>query len=546
MPPKLKRPAASHDSETAKVKKRPAASHDSETAEVKQRPAASHDSETPPSSNVVKKKRPAGKEGKIVEEKVSKFLGNYVQASIKQCSAKQRANMSKHINRGFVISSGCTGSGMAEVVHAHVHEIHSQPPHASFSCEKVKFKRHFYRSVVEPHLANVGCCFEEMGELGSGCARCEVHAQSCPVPRGDDLFVCGFSCKDFSRLSGKFSADDRQNILQNASGSSGRTFRDLRDHLHLAKPKTFILENVDAFGEDDGSETAGPNVDFLYNSLMDIGYALSHGIFSSCNYGLPQRRRRVYFVGVHLDSFRLTAAGGLELVRAILTAAKARHTPCEELAGFIMPDTNPYVTAELARITEAMDSDTGEPDAAWIGMHKDFYQSKGINVRELRPPPELAANPWFKTLTNRSKEIVVYNLLRKDAVDGVLCTLDVSQTIHRTARGVNGTTQTLTPRMVTWLFTLGQRASDSADVPRHRVMLGLEALALQGFPSSWVMDVPSQLRATDPQLKDIAGNAFSATVFAEMYLMLLAHLPKPAQLGEPQLDISTLVDLMSG
>eukprot|EP00972_Heterocapsa_arctica_P032496 4786629-Heterocapsa_arctica.AAC.1 len=63
---------------------------------------------------------------------------------------------------------------------------------------------------------------------------------------------------------------------------------------------------------------------------MDIGCALSHGIFSSVNYGLPQRRRHVYFVGVHLDSFHLEAAGGpggLELVRAIVTAAKARHTP---------------------------------------------------------------------------------------------------------------------------------------------------------------------------------------------------------------------------
>lgn len=509
----------------------------------------------------MERKRPAGKGAGAAEKQVSKrpcstqhaklgpFLNKYLRASIQRCSKAHCANMRNHIARGFVISSGCTGSGMAEVVHAHVHKVHGRPPRASFSCEKVRFKREFYRAVVEPHLANVGCCFEEMAHLGTGRARCEVHAQECPVPRRDDLFVCGFSCKDLSRLSATFSAADRQRILENALGTSGRTFRDLRDHLQLASPRTFILENVDAFGEDDGSDAAGPNVDFLYNSLMDIGYSLSHGVFVSSDYGLPQRRRRVYFVGVHLVSFNLSAAGGLELARAIMAAAKARHTPCVPLANFLLPDTDTYVRAELERMQESTDPGSCEPDAAWVGIHKDFYQSKGINVRELRPPPELASNPWFKVLPNRSKEIVVYNMLRKDAVDGVLCTVDVSQTIHRTARGVNGMTQTLTPRMLTWLYTVDRPASGGGqgvlDAPRHRVMLGLEALAVQGFPCEWVLDVPLQKRASDPQLKDIAGNAFSATVFAEMYLMLLAHLPMPVDGLEPEFNISTLVEMMS-
>ena len=443
---------------------------------------------------------------------------------------------------------------MAEVVRALVHAIHNKPPHASFSCEKVKFKRQFYRATVEPHLANIGCCFKEMGELGAGTARCEVHAKTCPFPRQDDLFVCAFSCKEFSRLSSTFRQDERQSILQNALGTSGRTFRDLRHHLQAAKPRTFILENVDAFGEDDGSDSSsGPNVDFLYTTLIDIRYALSHGIFVSTNYGLRQRRRRVYFVGVHLDSFNLTLARGLELARAMMIAAKNRHTPCETLAHFIMPDTDPYVRSELERVTGSGNPDSVEADAAWVGMHKDYYQSKGISVRELRPPPALASNPWFKALPNRSKEIVVDNLLRKDAIDGSLCTVDMSQTITRAARGVNGVTQTLTPRMLTWLYDVRQLGIKSSQeflvALRHRPMLGLGALAVQGFPIKWVLDVAPPARATDPQLKDIAGNAFSATAFAEMYLMLLAHLPTPAQPDELQVDMvdtQTLMELMSG
>ena len=483
------------------------------------------------------------------------FLHKYLQSILKRMTTKQRENIATHIcEREFVISSGCTGSGMAEVVHVAAHQIFGRSAHAAFACEKIKSKRTFYRNVVEPHLAAPACCFEELNDLRLGAARCEAHGRSCAVPRGCDLFVCGFSCKDFSKLSGTFNAQERANILKQALGSSGRTFRDVRDHLQVSRPSAFILENVDAFGEDDG-EYIEPNVEFLYQSLMDVGYVLSHGCLASTDYGLPQRRRRVYFVGVRLESFGLSHAEGTSLVRSVLAAAKGLQTPWKPIHDFLLPVFDGYLKAELERLSEAKEEHYHDADGAgWLAVHKEFFQSKGICVRDLRPPAALSANPWFKVLPRRSQEIVVYNcnVMRiqagRDGQDKVLSTHDASQAINRTARGHNGQIQTLTPRMLTWLYSTGVTEKMSySKIGTGRLVLGWEALALQGFPVSWLCEVPAHLRSSDTMLRDLAGNAFSSTVFGVIYLMLLAHLPPPStsQSSSPEPDMQALLRLMS-
>ena len=47
------------------------------------------------------------------------------------------------------MSSACTGTGMAEVVHIMVHSMYGGNAKGSFSCEKIPWKQKFYRKVVE-------------------------------------------------------------------------------------------------------------------------------------------------------------------------------------------------------------------------------------------------------------------------------------------------------------------------------------------------------------------------------------------------------------
>ena len=104
-----------------------------------------------------------------------------------------------------------------------------------------------------------------------GRAACSTHGTPCEVPRDASLFVTGFSCKDFSKLSKTFGREERRKILSQSLGTSGRPFKGVREHVERARPLVLILENVD-FGDKDENNRCEdePNVAFLYQTLGDI------------------------------------------------------------------------------------------------------------------------------------------------------------------------------------------------------------------------------------------------------------------------------------
>ena len=60
-----------------------------------------------------------------------------------------------------------------------------------------------------------------------------------------------------------------------------------------------------------------------------------------------------------------------------------------------------------------------------------------------------------------------------------------------------------------------------------RPMLGIEALSLQGFPASCLRNVALAESFSNVQLLAIAGNVFSISAFAAVYMSALAELPDP-------------------
>eukprot|EP00972_Heterocapsa_arctica_P039584 5831177-Heterocapsa_arctica.AAC.1 len=71
---------------------------------------------------------------------------------------------------------------------------------------------------------------------------------------------------------------------------------------------------------------------------------------------------------------------------------------------------------------------------------------------------------------------------------------------------------TLTPGGKTWIYD------------KNRVLLGWEALRLQGFPVTLIDS--SYEQPSDPMMGDLAGNAFSATVVLAVTLGVLCHIGK--------------------
>lgn len=106
-----------------------------------------------------------------------------------------------------------------------------------------------------------------------------------------DLLVGGFPCQDYSVAS----------TSQNSKGLIGKKgvlwwsiHKILRDK--EIKPRYILLENVDRILK---SPTAQRGRDFavILKSLEELGYAVEWRVINSADYGMPQRRKRIFIMG---------------------------------------------------------------------------------------------------------------------------------------------------------------------------------------------------------------------------------------------------------
>lgn len=106
-----------------------------------------------------------------------------------------------------------------------------------------------------------------------------------------DLLVGGFPCQDYSVAS----------TLRNSKGIVGKKgvlwwqiHRILRDKRR--KPEFLLLENVDRLL---GSPVGRRGRDFavMLRSLDELGYAVEWRVINAAEYGMPQRRKRVFILG---------------------------------------------------------------------------------------------------------------------------------------------------------------------------------------------------------------------------------------------------------
>ena len=111
-----------------------------------------------------------------------------------------------------------------------------------------------------------------------------------------DLLVGGFPCQDYSVAT----------TLQNSKGLIGKKgvlwwsiHRILSEK--KTKPKYLFLENVDRLLKSPSSQR-GRDFAIMLRSLSDLGYAVEWRVINAAEYGMPQRRRRVFFLGYHKSS----------------------------------------------------------------------------------------------------------------------------------------------------------------------------------------------------------------------------------------------------
>ena len=137
-------------------------------------------------------------------------------------------------------------------------------------------------------------------------------------------------------------------------------------------------------------------------------------------------------------------------------------------------------------------------------LHHSMFRSKGLFRQHLVPDKLLAASPWFAVLLDREQACFVWQLRHdRDAPNGkVLTAVDVSQRIHRLVVVLRDNwLPTLTPSSKLWLATCCEDPGNANHSP-ERVLLGVESLAAQGFPTAIR---GRDCRATQPHLQELAG-----------------------------------------
>lgn len=98
-----------------------------------------------------------------------------------------------------------------------------------------------------------------------------------------EYLLAGFPCQPFS------TAGNRNGFLDKRGG----LFFTIHQILKIKKPQGFLLENVEGLVNHDNGKT----FEFMITQLVELGYQVAWKILDASQFGVPQKRKRVYIVG---------------------------------------------------------------------------------------------------------------------------------------------------------------------------------------------------------------------------------------------------------
>lgn len=182
-----------------------------------------------------------------------------------------------------------------------------------------------------------------------------------------DVIIGGPPCQGFS-VSGKRMIDDPRNKLY-------KSFVGLVDEI---RPKVFVMENVPGLIRLFGGKVK-EQVLFDFSSL---GYRVKVQQLSSDEYGIPQQRKRVFFVGI--NDKKLSDHAEFQFPEAEYGEGKKPFVTCKDAISdldFVPDDVSlgeniPYKIPAQSEYQERMRKDSGSIKNHSITIHKE--QTKKI------------------------------------------------------------------------------------------------------------------------------------------------------------------------
>ena len=290
----------------------------------------------------------------------------------------------------------------------------------------------------------------------------EVNLDDIPE---SDVIIGGPPCQGFS-VAGRMSPDDERSQL----------VYDFADVVVAKKPRSFVMENVDHLGK---SPRFAVTREALIQRFTEAGYTIDERILLASDYGVPQRRKRYFLIGV------LDAVEGLDIFPPPCPGLE--KTSREVLSDFFPPGEPGNERTINARITTAATPVMRK--SPYSGM---LFNGLGRPVDLDRPVQTLAA-----TFGGNKTPIVDEWALRG------------AKKANASSCGMRG-----------WNYGGKNRPPQFGQAPsRLRRLTVDESVTLQGFPADYVLHGPTS--ALFRQL----GNAVPPGLAKAVAEQLKLHLP---------------------
>lgn len=103
-----------------------------------------------------------------------------------------------------------------------------------------------------------------------------------------DVLTGGVPCQGFSLSNKKRDDEDERNYL----------FEEFIKATKIIQPKAILIENVSTMK----SAKDGEFVDAIEKSLAKLGYNVEYTVLDASDYGVPQKRERLFFIGIQSNN----------------------------------------------------------------------------------------------------------------------------------------------------------------------------------------------------------------------------------------------------
>jgi DNA (cytosine-5)-methyltransferase 1 len=146
-----------------------------------------------------------------------------------------------------------------------------------------------------------------------------LNGEGSTFPKRADILTGGFPCQDFSiagKRKGFLSSKNHLNVKFKKSDSPtmesrGMLYMWMREAINIMQPKMFVAENVKGLIF---LSNARQIIENDFRTIGDGGYlVIPAKVLNAAEFGVPQKRERVFFFGFRLESLKKEAIKALNL-----------------------------------------------------------------------------------------------------------------------------------------------------------------------------------------------------------------------------------------